>query len=116
MPNVYLTHTGSFTARHGHSGTLAEDIHPHTFTYEITLYGPLNKEGYLVDFRQIAIVLKEKINCKLAGKILNDLFEMPTTEILCIWLFKELKKEFSQLKSVKLAEAPDRWITYQGEE
>lgn len=116
MPNVYLTHTGSFTARHGHGGTLAEDVHAHTFTYEITLFGPLNKEGYLVDFRQLSAVLEETINRVLEGKILNDLFENPTTEVICIWMFNKLKKEFSQLKSVKLAEAPDRWITFAGEE
>ena len=116
MPKVYLTHTGSFTAHHGHAGTLAEEIHPHTFTYEITLFGPLNKEGYLLDFRQIATVLDEKINRALEGKTLNDLFENPTTEIICIWIFNELKKEFPQLKSIKLAEAPDRWVTYTGEE
>lgn len=116
MPNVYLTHTASFTARHGHSGTLAEDVHAHTFTYEITLYGPLNQEGYLVDFRQIAVVLEEKINRVLEGKMLNDLFENPTTEIICMWIFNELKKDFPQLKSVKLTEAPDRWITFTGEE
>ncbi len=115
MPNVYLTHTGSFTASHGHGGSLAEEIHAHTFTYEITLCGPLNKEGYLLDFRQIAAVLDEKINRVLEGKTLNDLFKNPTTEIICIWMFDTLKKEFSQLKSVKLAEAPDRWITYTGE-
>ena len=116
MANVYLTHTGSFTARHGHGGTLAEEVHSHTFSYEITLYGPLNNEGYLLDFRQISAVLKEKINCVLEGKTLNDLFETPTTEIICVWIFNQLKKEFTQLQCVKLAEAPDRWITYTGDE
>ena len=115
MANVYLTHTGSFTARHGHGGTLAEDIHPHTFTYEVTFYGPLNAEGYLLDFREIARELKEKINTPLENRTLNDLFENPTTENICIWIFNTLRPTFAQLVSVKLAEAPDRWVTYQGE-
>ena len=115
MSNVQLTHTGSFTARHGHGGTLAEDVHAHTFTYEVTFYGPLNAEGYLLDFRDIARVLKEKINTPLENRTLNDLFENPTTENVCIWIFNTLRETFPQLVRVKLAEAPDRWITYQGE-
>ena len=51
MTQVYLTQTGSFTARHGHGGTLAEEVHEHTFCYEVTFHGPLNREGYLIDFR-----------------------------------------------------------------
>ena len=51
MSKVYLTQCGRFTARHGHNGTLSEEVHEHTFHYEITFYGPTNAEGYLIDFR-----------------------------------------------------------------
>lgn len=116
MPKVHLTHTGSFQALHGHGGTLAEEVHAHTFAYEVTFYGPLNGEGYLLDFRDIAHTLEEKINRQLQNKTLNDLFENPTTENICIWIFNTVRETFPQLVSVKLAEAPDRWITYQGED
>ena len=115
MMNVYLTHTGQFTARHGHGGTLAEEIHEHTFHYEITFYGPLNAEGYLLDFRQIAQVLKEHVNTPLAGKDLGSFLPNPTTEALTIWLFERLQNLLPYLYSVKVAEEPDRWIEYKGE-
>lgn len=115
MTQVYLTQCGSFTAFHGHNGTLAEESHTHTFTYEITFHGPLNDEGYLIDFRALQDFFTHGINTRLEGTDLNTLFENPTTEALAVWLFNTVRRAFPQIYSVKVAEAPDRWITYTGE-
>ena len=114
MTNVYLTKTGTFTASHSHGGTLNEALHTHTFTYEVTFYGPLNAEGFLVDFRDVHYLLK-KIVHPLENQNLRDRFPHPTTETICIWLFQEIQKQLPCLYSVKLAEEPDRWIIYKGE-
>ncbi len=116
MTKVYLTQCGSFTATHGHGGTLAEGPHAHTFTYQVTFYGSLNKEGYLIDFRAVQDFLAREITPRLDGANLNKLFENPTTEALAVWLFNALKPRFVQLYSVKVAEEPDRWIEYKGED
>ena len=115
MTQVYLTQCGSFTASHGHGGTLAEASHTHTFTYEVTFHGPLNEEGYLIDFRALQDFLGAHVAGKLNGADLNKLFENPTTEALAVWIFDTVKKTFPQISGVKVAEAPDRWITYTGE-
>ena len=115
MTQVYLTQCGSFTAAHGHGGTLAEKSHTHTFSYEVTFHGPLNKEGYLIDFRILQDFFAREINARLEGADLNKLFENPTTETLSVWIFDTIKKQFPQVSGVKVAEAPDRWITYTGE-
>lgn len=114
MKPVYLTQKGSFTASHSHGGTLAEKLHKHTFVYEVTFYGPLNKEGYLIDFREVKKVLSV-ITRPLKNKDLSTLFAHPTTENICMWLYAAVAKKLPHLFSVKLAEAPDRWITYKGE-
>lgn len=114
MTKVYLTQKGSFTASHGHDGTLAEGTHAHRFVYEVTFYGPLNKEGYLLDFREVKKALSSIVS-PLKGKDLNKLFTNPTTETLCLWIYAEVTKKLPHLHSVKLAEAPDRWIVYKGE-
>ena len=116
MTQVYLTQCGQFTASHGHRGTLAEETHTHTFTYEITFRGPLNEEGFLLDFRALQDAFSRKINTALHRADLNKLFENPTTEILAVWIFNTVKQQFPQVHSVKLAEDKDRWITYTGEE
>jgi 6-pyruvoyl-tetrahydropterin synthase len=95
---------------------LAEDSHKHTFEYEITFYGPLNAEGYLIDFRLLQDFFAQEIHARLHGADLNTLFQNPTTEALSIWIFDLVKAQFPQVYSVKVAEEKDRWIEYRGEE
>ena len=115
MTQVYLTQCGQFTATHAHGGTLNEAAHTHTFTYEVTFHGPLNKEGYLIDFRVLQDFLARAVTSPLEKANLNTLFENPTTEALAIWIFNTVRAQFAQLTCVKVCEAPDRWITYTGE-
>lgn len=115
MTQVLLTQTGFFTASHGHGGTLAEAAHSHTFRYEITFRGPLNDEGYLLDFRDLAEVFSKEINARFEGKDLGLFFKNPTTEAVCIWIYGRINELLPHLYSVKVAEAEDRWIEYRGE-
>lgn len=68
MSIVYLTQCGSFHARHGHGGTLNEEIHSHNFHYEITFHGHTNAEGYLLDFRDLADIFKLELESSLEGR------------------------------------------------
>ena len=115
MKKVYLTQCSSFTARHGHGGQLAEESHTHHFSYQVTFYGPLNEEGFLIDFRTVQDFLQNAINAQLNGADLNTFFSHPTTENIAIWIFEQTQPKFPQIFSVRVAEEPDRWIEYQGE-
>lgn len=115
MTKVYLTHVSSFVATHSHTGMLNEQAHTHKFLYEITLHGPLNQEGFLVDFRELQKVCVREIEIPLAQKNLNNLLEMPTTEMLAIWIYNKIKKIYPCLCKVKVAEEPFHWIEYMGE-
>lgn len=115
MTCVYLTQCATFNAIHHHEGTLNEGPHSHTFTFEATFHGPLNEEGYLIDFRVLQTFFAREISARLNGTNLNTLFKNPTTEALAVWLFETIQKKFPQLCRVKLAEEKDRWITYTGE-
>lgn len=115
MKKVFLTQCFSFTAHHAHGGTLNESAHEHTFACEVTFYGALNEEDYLIDFRALQDFFQKNIAARFNGADLNALFKNPTTEAIAIWLFEEIKKAFAQVHSVKVAEEPDRWITYTGE-
>ena len=115
MKKVYLTRCSAFTARHGHGGQLAEESHTHQFAYQVTFYGPLNEEGFLIDFRAVQEFLQHTLNARLDGADLNTLFKNPTTENIAIWIFEQTHQKFPQLVSVRVAEEPDRWIEYKGE-
>ncbi len=113
---VYQTQTGAFTARHGHQGALSEQRHQHRFTYDLTFSGPVNAEGFLLDFRPVADVLRTEVDGRLEGTDLGVLLPNPTTEALAVWIFNRLSGLLPHVYSVKVAEEPDRWITYRGEE
>lgn len=104
--------TSSFTAAHWHDKTLSEAAHTHNFKYEVYLSGPLNEEGYLVDFRK----LEERLNIlskSLEGRLLNDILRNPTTENLACWLFYEVKKTFPQIKKVTVREKENYFAAYE---
>lgn len=116
MSKVYLTHTGSFRAVHSHDGTLSEPAHNHLFRYEATFYGEINKEWFLIDFRQINNLFKNELEKQLNDSDLSTFLPFPTTESLAIWLYERIKAQIPQLYAVKVAEDTDRWVEYRGEE
>lgn len=116
MTQIYLTQTSRFTASHSHEGNLNEPAHSHTFTYEVSFHGPINEEGYLLDFRDVEHLLTQQINPELEGTDLNTLFEHPTTEAIAVWIYSTVKRELAQVCRVRVYEAPDRWAEYTGEE
>ena len=98
-----ITVSSAFTAKHWHDKTLSEPVHEHHFKYEATLQGPLNAEGYLVDFRQLEAALAQT-NSALEGRVLNDIMPYPTTENLAAYIFKELAKKFPQTVKIMVRE------------
>ena len=104
--------SSGFTAFHYHGGALNEEKHAHNFKYKIFLKGPLNKEGFLVDFREAENLLKE-INTKLESKVLNDIIPPATTEVLAIYLFEEIKKTFPQICRIELNEKENYGAVYE---
>ena len=115
MKKVYLTQCGQFTAAHSHDGQLNEPRHEHPFTYQVTFYGPLNSEGFLIDFREVQNFLQNHIYARLNQADLNKIFAQPTTENIAIWIFETVRARFAQVHCVRVAEEPDRWAEYKGE-
>ena len=104
--------TSGFKACHYHGGALNEAKHAHDFKYKILLKGPLNKEGFLVDFREIEKLLNT-INARLEKQVLNDIIPPATTEFLAIYLFEEIKKTFPQICRIELNEKENYGAIYE---
>ena len=101
-----------FKATHYHGGALNEEKHSHNFKYKIFLKGQLNKEGFLVDFREVEKLLNT-INTRLENKVLNDIIPPATTEVLAIYLFEEIKKTFPQICRIELNEKENYGAIYE---
>ena len=72
MKDIKISVKSQFRASHYHNGALDEPVHDHTFVYIATLKGPLNEEGFLVDFCEIEQFLYD-LNKGLSFKVLNNL-------------------------------------------
>jgi len=93
----------SFTAAHRHDKSLLENLHSHNFKYKVTLKGPLNDEGFVVDFRKLEESLKE-LNASFEGKTLNEILRYPTTENLAIYIFEKVAAKYPQTSKVEIEE------------
>ena len=88
-------------------------MHDHTFVYIVTLKGPLNDEGFLVDFREVENYLLGT-NKHLASQILNKVIPSGTTEAVAIYLFDKVKEKFPQVCKIQVFEKENYSVTYEG--
>ena len=96
-----------------------ERLHGHNWRVEVIVSGDkLNKTGMLIDFRKIKSQLK-KITDKLDHKYLNELryFKRfnPTSENIAKYIYDNLIKRVSSLKTVTVWESADSSACYYGE-
>ena len=85
-------------------GHIYKKIHGHSFVVEVTFYGKKNKiNQWVTDFDELSKSLNE-IKKKLDHKCINDIKEIgiPSLENISSWIGKQLKKEYSNVHSIKL--------------
>lgn len=68
-----------------------------------------------MDYTDLKEFIKPWINL-LDHKVLNNVpgLENPTSEVLCLWLWKNIKPELPALYSIELNETPDSGVIYKG--
>ena len=113
MKDIEISVKSQFCASHYHKGSLSEPLHNHTFNYIVTLKGPLNNEGFLVDFREVERFLFD-LNKTFSYKILNKIIPNSTTENIAILLFDKMKEKFPQTCKIQVFEKENYSVTYEG--
>ena len=86
-------------------GHIYKKIHGHSFVVEVTFYGKKNKESqWVTDFDELTKSLNE-IKKKLDHKCINDIKEIgiPSLENISSLIGKQLKKKYSNVRSIKLS-------------
>ena len=112
MKDIKISIKSLFRASHYHEGSLNEPVHDHTFVYIVTLKGPLNAEGFLIDFRKVEEFLHE-LNKSLSFKVLNKIIPNSTTENVAIFLFNKVKEKFPQICKIQVFEKENYSVTYE---
>lgn len=78
-------------------------VHGHSYKLFVTLSGPINKDGMVVDFHELNNIVSEFID-KLDHSFLNDIYELPTAEIMAADLFQRIETKMVHFKGVHCEE------------
>ncbi|MEO5617300.1 MAG: 6-carboxytetrahydropterin synthase QueD [Candidatus Eisenbacteria bacterium] len=92
-------------------------MHGHSFVIEVTLAGEMDEAtGWLVDFGDITAVVEPLLKHELDHRALNDVagLENPTSELLCVWLWRRLEARLPGLSAVTVQETCTARCTYRG--
>ena len=111
----------NFAAAHqlGEIGGSCEQLHGHTWKVEVFLQGEeLDKNGILVDFREVKSMVKKQID-ELDHHYLNEVLKgmNPTTENLAKYLSEKLQESIcskgTRLGRVRVWESDDACVSYE---
>jgi 6-pyruvoyl tetrahydropterin synthase/QueD family protein len=93
-------------------------LHGHSFEVEVSLLGPVDEHvGWVVDFGEITAVVEPLLLDELDHRTLNDVpgLENPTSELLCLWLWRRLKPLLPSLSAVTVHETCTARCIYRGD-
>jgi 6-pyruvoyltetrahydropterin/6-carboxytetrahydropterin synthase len=91
-------------------------MHGHTYTLKVSIAGkPSIQTGWIMDYTDLKNSVKPLID-QLDHQVLNTVegLENPTSENLCLWLWRKIKPEIPNLCRIELNETPDSGVIYEG--
>jgi len=105
---VQVTKAFSFDAAHQlpwHQGK-CRHLHGHTYRLEVTVAGPINENGIVLDFDDLSAAVKRTVIERFDHGFLNDHFPNPTAELLAIEFAKLLEADGLNVRKLRLWETP----------
>jgi 6-pyruvoyltetrahydropterin/6-carboxytetrahydropterin synthase len=124
-----VTRIFSFSAAHHlteYHGA-CERPHGHTYRLGVTVSGPVQKNGLVLDFVELKRIVEASVLSKLDHNDLNNMFKNPSAENTAIWVWGELKDALRQaqgdkkesglkikLVRIQLWEGDNTYVTYEG--
>ena len=97
-------------------GHKCKKLHGHTYHLTVFFEGELDSNlGWIIDFTEIKAKMKPIIE-RLDHNYLNDIpgLENPTCEVMCVWLWNEIKPLIPLLSKIELKETPTSGAIYEG--
>jgi len=91
-----------------------ENLHGHTYKMRVTVEGPIKKNGLVMDFSEIKRIVNEKVVDKFDHANINDILEHSTVENMCVWAWKQIKREIPKLVEIRIWETATSFAVYDG--
>ena len=82
-------------------------LHGHHYRFEVTVEGPLDENGVVIDFDQIRNVVQREVIDRYDHQHLNGLIQNPTAELIAGEVWKHLEAAGLPLTHLRLWETPD---------
>jgi len=104
-----VTRSFTFEAAHQlpwHPGKCRE-LHGHGYRLEVTVEGPLNEQGVVLDFDDVEAVVEREVIARYDHTYLNDLLDNPTAELIAQDAWKRLEAADLGVTSIRLWETTD---------
>jgi len=105
-PVVLIRKTFRFEAAHvlpHHPGKCAR-LHGHSYRFEVAVAGTLQASGpatgMVVDFDDLAAIVRPAVVDRLDHSSLNDLMPNPTAEEIALWIWTELEPRLPGLDEI----------------
>lgn len=106
---ITVTRSFTFDAAHvlpWHPGKCSR-LHGHTYRLEVSVTGPLDCNGVVVDFGDIKKIVASAVLEPLDHTLLNDTIDNPTAERLAVHILDELQRAGLSPSAVRLWETAD---------
>jgi 6-pyruvoyltetrahydropterin/6-carboxytetrahydropterin synthase len=83
-------------------------LHGHSYRLDVSVSGPLQSEGpatgMVVDFDELARIVRASVIDALDHRHLNDTIENPTSENIAVWIWRRLAPQLPGLCELTLWE------------
>ena len=104
-----VTRSFSFEAAHQlpwHAGK-CKRLHGHHYRVEVTVEGPIDDNGVVIDFEDVKSVVQAEIVDRYDHQYLNDFLDNPTAELLAHDVWKRLDAAGLHVVRLRLWETPE---------
>lgn len=90
-----------------------ENFHGHNYKIIVQIEGLVQKNGLVLDFKEIKKIYQEKVHAVLDHQNLNDFIPNPSAENLAIWLWKKMQADLP-LQRITIYETDNYFCKYEG--
>ncbi|HUQ39170.1 MAG TPA: 6-carboxytetrahydropterin synthase QueD [Acidimicrobiales bacterium] len=104
-----VTRSFRFEAAHQlpwHPGP-CQNLHGHSYRLEVTVGGPVDERGVVVDFDELATLVQAEVIDRFDHRFLNDVLDNPTAELIAADIWKRLEAVGLGITRIALWETPD---------
>lgn len=120
MPELEIYKTFRFEAAHRLTGVppthKCSQMHGHSYEIQVWLKGPADpRTGFVMDYGDLSKTCAPVFK-QLDHSILNEIsgLENPTSENMCVWLWKALQPQLPLLSKIVIKETESSGCVYSG--